>query len=71
MVQLHPQIIEKDGKKEFVVLPFEEFVRIEEALASYEDLQVLREAKAEEGGSPTLSLDEVKAQLGLSDPDRQ
>ena len=38
---------------------------LEEALASYEDLQVLREAKAEEGGSPTLSLDEVKAQLGL------
>ncbi len=65
MVQLHPQIIEKDGKKEFVVLPFEEFVKIEEELMSYQDLQELRAAKLEEGAAATLSLDDVKAGLGL------
>jgi len=29
---LHPQVIEKKGKKEFVVLPYEEFLSIQEAL---------------------------------------
>ena len=29
---LHPQIIEKEGKKEFVVLPYEEFVQLQEEI---------------------------------------
>ncbi len=66
MVELHPQMIEKDGKREFVILPYEEFVRVEEALADYQDLQVLRAAKQEEGDAPTLSLSEVKAELGIA-----
>ena len=66
MFELHPQVIEKDGKKEFVVLPFEEFLRIEEVLESYQDLQILRAAKEEEGDAPTLSLSEVKAELKLT-----
>ncbi|KAA3607727.1 MAG: type II toxin-antitoxin system Phd/YefM family antitoxin [Candidatus Scalindua sp. AMX11] len=45
MMTLHPQIIEKDGKKEFVVLPYEEFILIKEELENYEDLKDLREAK--------------------------
>ena len=63
-LELHPQIIEKDGEKQFVVLPFEEFLRVEEELADYHDLQELRAAKQKEGGAPTLSLSEVKAELG-------
>ena len=45
MVELHPQMIEKDGKREFVILPYEELVRVEEELADYYDLQALRAAK--------------------------
>ena len=30
MVTIHPNILERDGKKAFVVLPYEEFVMIEE-----------------------------------------
>ncbi len=66
MVELHPQMIEKDGKREFVILPYEEFVRVEEELADYYDLQVLRAAKQEEGHAPTQTLAEVKAELGLT-----
>ncbi len=65
MVPLHPQIIERDGKKEFVVLPYEEFVKVEEELADYEDLRLLREAKHEEAEAPTTDLADVKRQLGL------
>lgn len=66
VIELHPQILEKDGKKEFVVLPFDELVRVEETLTDDQDLQELRAAKQEEGDAPTLSLGEVKAELGLS-----
>ena len=46
-MSIHPQIIEKEGKKEFVVLPYEEFVAIKEALEDYEDLKDLRDAKVD------------------------
>ena len=42
MVTIHPNILERDGKKAFVVLPYEEFVMIEEELQEYEDLKELR-----------------------------
>ena len=32
MIELHPEILEKDGKKEFVILPYEEFLAIQQAL---------------------------------------
>jgi len=58
-MSIHPQIIEKDGKKEFVVLPYEEFVRLQEELEDYQDLRALREEKASAHSEPTRSLDEV------------
>ena len=48
MVPLHTKILEKDGKKEFVVLPYEEFVLIQEELEDYEALKALRDAKSKE-----------------------
>jgi len=65
MIALTPQIIEKNGKSEFVVLPYEQFLDLQEELADYEDLRLLREAKAQEGDAPTLTLAEVKQQLGI------
>jgi PHD/YefM family antitoxin component YafN of YafNO toxin-antitoxin module len=62
---LHPQIIEKEGKKEFVVLPYEEFLQLQEQLEDYEDLRDLRCAKDEERDAPTTPLSEVKKTLQL------
>lgn len=64
MIELHPQIIEKDGNKEFVVLPYDEFVRVQEALEDYEDLRELREAKEQDKGMPGITLAELKKELG-------
>jgi hypothetical protein len=33
MIELHPEIVEKDGKKQFVILPYEEFAAIQQVLA--------------------------------------
>ena len=63
MVTLHAQIIKKNGKKEYVVLPYEEFLNIQEQLQEYEDLRCLREAKEAEGDAPTIGINELKKKL--------
>ena len=59
-MELTAQIIKKNGKKEFVVLPYDEFQKLQEELASYEDLRCLREAKIEERDAPTIGISELK-----------
>jgi len=65
MITLHPSILEKDGKKEFAVLPYEEFVKVQEELTDYEDLKALRQAKMKEANAPTIPFYEVKKVLGM------
>ena len=38
MLKLHPEILMKNGKKEFVVLTYEEFVALQERLADEGEL---------------------------------
>ena len=64
MIELHPEILTKNGRKEFAVLPYEEFLAVTEALADLEDLRDLRAAKAEEGAAKTVSLRETQARYG-------
>jgi hypothetical protein len=64
-VKLHPEFLRKNGKTEFVVLPYEEFVALQELLGDAEDLLDLRKAKQQEGTDPTASLAEVRKRFGL------
>ncbi|MDA3950084.1 MAG: hypothetical protein PF508_12810 [Spirochaeta sp.] len=64
-MELHPQVLEKDGKKEFVILPYEEYERIAETLNDYDDLRELREAKSQESDAATRSLTDVRGALGI------
>jgi hypothetical protein len=66
MIELHPEIVETDGKKQFVILPYEEFAAIQEALADTDDLAALRVAKEDEGDAPTIPLDQVVEELELT-----
>jgi hypothetical protein len=68
MIELHPNILRKDGKDEFVVLPYDEFVAIQELLDDLEDLLALQSAKKEEVDAPTLSLEEVRARYEQANP---
>ncbi len=63
MVSLRAQIIKKNGKKEYAVLPYEEFLRVQEELEDYEDLRCLRKAKEIERSAPTIRLAEVKKRI--------
>ena len=65
MLTLHPNILEKDGKKAFAVLPYEEFQNLQEELDQYEDLKDLRAAKAREASAPVESLSSVRNTLKI------
>ena len=63
MVALHAQIIKKNGKKEYAILPYEEFLKVQEALEEFEDLRCLREAKEAEKDAPTIGMAELKEKI--------
>ena len=65
MIALHPNILTKNGKKEFAVLPFEEFSKLQKELLDYEDLKELHKAKSEEAGLGGISLSEAKEEWGI------
>ena len=65
MLKLHPEILMKNGKKEFVVLPYEEFLALQEQLSDAEDLMELRKAKRAERKKKGIPLSEVKRELGI------
>lgn len=60
---VNAQIIKKNGKKEFAVLPYDEFQKIQEELTLYEDIRCLREAKMAEKDAPTIGIAELKKRI--------
>ena len=60
MIQLHTEFLVKNGKRQFAVLPYEEYESLLALLEDLEDLRELRAAKQTEGQASGLSLDEVK-----------
>jgi len=63
MVTLHAQIVKKNGKKDYVVLPYEEFLKVQEELEDYDDLRSLSEAKELEKDAPTIGMAELKKKI--------
>ncbi len=64
MDTLNAQIIKKNGKREYAILPYEEFLKIQKQLQDYEDLRLLREAKETEKNASTVGIDELKKKMG-------
>jgi PHD/YefM family antitoxin component YafN of YafNO toxin-antitoxin module len=65
MLELHPEFLIKNGKKEFVVLTYEEFIAIQTMLEDLEDLHDLRQAKNEQINEPSFPLEDVKVMLAI------
>ena len=64
-MKLHPEFLTKNGRKEFVILTYEEFTALQARLADAEDLLDLRRAKRTEQKKKGISLAEVKRRLGV------
>ena len=65
MIELHPEILRKNGQSEFVVLPYDEFVKLQELLEDYEDLLDLRAAKRDDNDDLSVPLADVKLEFGV------
>jgi hypothetical protein len=63
---LNAKILVKDGKRQFAVLPYEQFVALQKRLSDAEDLLELRKAKRAEGKKRSIPLTEAKRRLRLS-----
>jgi hypothetical protein len=64
MLELHPQFIKgENGEKLFAVLPYAEFVSLNEALENALDELDMAEAKRKSEGQETYTHEEVKARL--------
>jgi len=64
-VELHPEFLTKNGEREYAVLPYSEFVALEEWLEDVEDVLDLRDAREDDDGSPGYSIEQVKQDLGI------
>ena len=65
MLKLHPTFLTKNRRKEFAILPYEEFVALLDILEDMEDIALLEEARKQDTGHPGFNLEEVKKRLGL------
>ncbi len=61
-----PQILEREGKPAFAVLPIEEYVLLRGRLEDLEDLALIREAEIADGDAPGRPLEDVLKELGLT-----
>ena len=59
------QIIEKAGKKEFAVIAYKDFVKMQEALEDYHALKELRKAMADKRNRRGRPFAEVAGELRL------
>lgn len=72
MLKLHPKMLKKDGRNEFVVLPYDEFQALQERLLDADDLLALRRARrADNSGKKGLTLENLTKRLGLSSRSRR
>lgn len=65
MLKLHAEIFRKRGKEQFVLLPYDEFIAIQEALEDAEDLILLEEARRQGKNESTIPLHEVMRRFGM------
>jgi hypothetical protein len=61
-LKLHPSFIERDGKREYAVLPYDEYLKLQALIEDAQDLLALRQAKQEDDGEH-VSLAQVEARL--------
>ena len=65
MLKLSPKILEHEGRKAFAVIPYDEFIVLQDILSDYEDLKELRTAKREEKSASTSPLAVVREELSI------
>ena len=63
MIHLNPQILEKHGKKEFVILQYEDFLKIQEELENYLQLGWLKGGKKSNSNRIWMNKNDVNIKI--------
>lgn len=63
MIKLKPEILHQNGKPQFAVIPYADFLTLQEELEDAACLRILRKAKDAEAAASTISLEELKKRL--------
>jgi hypothetical protein len=63
---LNAQILVKNGKRQFAILPYKQFVALQRRLTQMEELLELRKAKRSEGKKRSIPLAEARRRLRLA-----
>ncbi|MDQ7816765.1 MAG: hypothetical protein RDU14_07025 [Melioribacteraceae bacterium] len=58
-MELNPQIIKKNGESEFVILPYNDYLKIKQIIEDYEDIVDLRKAKSDTINEPSIPFEQV------------
>lgn len=64
-IALHPEILRRDGRPQFAVLPYEEYVALRTRLEDLEDVLEIRRARAEDVAEPRATLDAVLSEFDV------
>jgi hypothetical protein len=64
-IELHPEFLTANGKRQFAVIPYEEFLALQEWIEDTHDLYLLRVAREENKDQPTYTIEEVRKDLGI------
>ena len=64
-IQLHPEFLSKSGEKEYAIIPYGEFLQLNEWINDRLDLLDLDEAIRIEGTAPDIPLEEVERRYGV------
>lgn len=64
-IELHPEFLTRNGRKEFAVLRYEEFVELEEWLQDASDLLEIQFEREQLPEEPNVPLETVEEEFGL------
>jgi len=64
-------VLTRNGKEEFVVVPVKDYEALIEKLEDQADYRALVEARRANAGKPTYTLEQVKRELGMKRPARK
>ena len=66
MLELHPQIISRNGQREWAVLPWDEFEKLRALIEDAQDLRDLEASIRENADDAPLPYEQVRRELGLT-----
>jgi PHD/YefM family antitoxin component YafN of YafNO toxin-antitoxin module len=71
MLNTKYDVLTRNGREKYFVVPVEDFEALLEKLEDEADYRALTKARKANAGKPTYTLEEVKQEMGMSRPARK